>query len=136
MSEKKGTPATGIPSKSQANHNAKLLKQELLKRINSAKLEKQLLKKDRMLLWLVIASELGIKVTRFDALKVNDTIWNTTVSELSAINHLIIDRQPTQRHTSQWGLTSCHLYWLQGDALKAAQTRCESLLAAKSGEAA
>lgn len=137
MSKKKSESAADSPlNYSHFNPTAEILAGELQRRIAVADLHTDLLKKEQMRLWLVIASELGLKVTRFDAICVGDTIWNTTVSEFTLLDRIIVDRRPTKRPTRFGRPVDCKEYWLQGQALERAQGLCSRALAAKSGEAA
>ena len=133
--ETTNTPTESAISKatSQGGHNTgRLLANELEKQLSGLDLHTQLTKRERVMLWLTIAADLDLKVTRFDAEWIGDHCFNSTISEITNIDHIIVDRIPTKRPTRFGKSTDCNEYWLQGRALEAALIRRSRVLSMKS----
>jgi hypothetical protein len=128
------TPTVSAISKATSQHNndtGRLLANELAKYLSGFDFHTRLTKREREILWLTIAADLELKVTRFDAERIGDHCFNSTISEITNIDHIIVDRIPTKRPT-RFGSTDCKEYWLQGRALEAALIQCECVLTVKS----
>lgn len=126
------SPAIGNSSSVDHSHTGRLLSVELEKRLSEFNLDTALTKRERVTLWLTIAADLTIKVTRFDAEWIGDHCFNSTVSDITSVDHIIVDRIPTKRPTRFGKATDCKEYWLQGKSLEAAIARCNHVLKAKS----
>ncbi len=56
-------------------------------------------KRVRMIAWLHLCSTNGYRVTRFDAIRIGCTCWNTTVSEFKTKEELQVERTEARRKT-------------------------------------
>ena len=80
----------------------------------------KLKKRERILAWLICASKLGHKVTRFDAEWVGDHCFNTTISEIFLIDGIRVEREQTKVPNRFGGFSDCKQYWLpEASRLKA-----------------
>ena len=68
-------------------------------------------KRVRMIAWVHLCSTSGFSVTRFDALHVGCSCWNTTASEIGTKSGLLLERCPTTRRTRFSDSTSVSEYW-------------------------
>lgn len=116
----------------QNQHTGRLLANELQKYLLGFDFHTRLTKRDRVTLWLTIAANLELKVTRFDAEWIGDHCFNSTISEITKVDQIIVDRIPTKRATRFGKSTNCKEYWLQGRALEAALIQCNCVLKTKS----
>ena len=131
---------TNVPTMSAINkatpkrkqHTGKLLANELVKYLSEFDFHARLTKRERVIFWLMIAANLKLKVTRFDAEWIGDHCFNSTISEITNIDHIIVDRIPAKRPTGFGTSTDCKEYWLQGQALEAATLHCNRVLTVKS----
>jgi len=78
-------------------------------------------KRVRTIAWLLLCSIHGFHVTRFDALGVGCSVWNTTCSEIGKKEGLRIERRYTVRKTRFSDLTHCCEYWFPVDVIPQAK---------------
>jgi len=78
-------------------------------------------KQKRMLLVLCVFSKHGYKLTRFDAIKFNDTTLNSTIPKLQSELGVAVQREWTTRKTAYEEITRCKCYWLDPEQLERAE---------------
>ena len=99
--------------------------------IDASKVSKRPTKRQSVLKWLINESLEGQKVTRFDAARIGDSCWNTTASELSRYDGIVIYRESTKRPTRFGRPVDCFQYWIPLELIPEAQ----KVLAAQTGGA-
>lgn len=110
---------------------AQLLKQELQRQLSRYYLKRDLTKRERVLYWLVLATLCEKKVTRFDALEIGDTCFNSTVADIESRDCIRISRRPTKRLNGMNKQVDCHEYWLSDTAIEHAAAHISKVIAAK-----
>ena len=116
----------------QNRHTGRLLSNELRRYLSGFDFHTQLTKRERVTIWLTIAANHELKVTRFDAEWIGDHCFNSTISEITNIDRIIVDRIPTKRPTRFGKSADCKEYWLQERALEAALIQSNCVIAIKS----
>ena len=99
--------------------------------IDASKVSKKLTKRQYVLKWLINESLEGQRITRFDAARIGDSCWNTTASELSRYDGIVIYRESTKRPTRFGRPVDCFQYWIPLELIPEAQ----KVLAAQTGGA-
>jgi len=79
------------------------------------------IKQRRMLLVLCVFSKHGYRLTRFDAIKFNDTSLNSTIPKLESKLGVTVQREWTTRKTAYETHTRCKGYWLDSEQLEKAE---------------
>jgi len=79
------------------------------------------IKQKRMLLVLCVFSKHGYRLTRFDAIKFNDTSLNSTIPKLESKLGLAVQREWTTRVTAYETHTRCKGYWLDPEQIEKAE---------------
>ncbi len=74
-------------------------------------------KRIRMIAWLHLCAINGFTVTRFDALNIGCSCWNTTASEIGIREGLKLERRDTNRRTRFSSSTHLCEYWFQESEL-------------------
>lgn len=69
-------------------------------------------KRETVLAWLIEQSKQGKRVTRFDAEKVGDHVFNSTVSDIERTDGIKVERQATKRPTQFGTDVVCNEYWI------------------------
>lgn len=78
-------------------------------------------KRRRIIAALICASRNGWKLTRFDTEHIGDHCLNTTVSEISLVDNILVARRETKRPTRFGKDTNCKEYWLDDTAIAQAE---------------
>jgi len=79
------------------------------------------IKQRRILLVLCVFSKHGYRLTRFDAIKFNDTSLNSTIPKLESQLGVAVQREWTTRKTVYETHTRCKGYWLDPEQLEKAE---------------
>ncbi len=101
------------PQKTQPRFTVDSFDQHLARFNHTGRITKRV----RMIAWLHLCAMNSYSVTRFDALKVGCSCWNTTASEIGTKEGLKLERQPTTRRTRFSDSTSVNEYWFQDSEL-------------------
>ncbi len=116
------------------DYTAQFLERKLGFVLSRLVFRKKLTKRPRVVLWLVIAAKHNRTVTRFDSVYIGDHCLNTTISQITSRDRIILNRRDTKHPTRFGAPTECNEYWLEGVPVKTAHTLILAFLTDDSNE--
>lgn len=119
-SESAATPPQADKADQNPEYTGQFLASQLHKTISKIDFIKPPTKRARVILWMLIAAIHNRTITRFDAEYIGEHCLNTSISVITSIDRIIVNRRETKRPTRFAKPTDCKEYWLEGMAINKA----------------
>lgn len=88
--------------------------------LSANNITRNLYKYERVLVWLIVASKAGHKVTMFDAEIIGDHVLRSTVPTITKVYGVTVQREWTKR-PGRFGEIDCCQYWVDPNQIEKAE---------------